>query len=95
MHPAPVLLAAALALAACAEAPSFPGPGGAAARAGPWPRLVPLGPVLARQAEITIGPEDAAGLEAEAAALRARAARLRRKVIEDAARDRLDAGIDR
>jgi hypothetical protein len=79
MRPALALL---LAFAACAEIPDL-GPANDAAAAAPWPRLVPLEPVLAEAAAITISDETATGLDARGAALRARAARLRNAVVGD------------
>lgn len=65
------------ALTACAPFPLEGSPGTDAAQAAPWPVLLPLDQVLARQDAVTITEASNAELLARAAALRARAAGLR------------------
>lgn len=79
---APAALAVMLALAACAQFPELDnGPDAALPPGTVAPVLVPLGPMLARAEQITVGPETTADLLARAAALRARAARLRARKV--------------
>jgi hypothetical protein len=87
----PVLLFCGLALAACADVPRLGTAPGARALAAPWPRIAPLGPLLAAGAEARLTPALTGDLTARAAALRARAARLRGPVIEAATRARMQA----
>ena len=75
----PVLLA--LLGAGCTRFPDLDGAAAVAAQAAPWPVLVPLDPLLAQGAAITITPAVASDLDARAAALRARAARLRARPV--------------
>ena len=81
------LLASALFLAGCAELPEV------GSRApGPYPELVPLGPVIAA-AEAPGRVDPAPELDARVAALEARAAGLRRPAISAEERARLDAAV--
>jgi hypothetical protein len=87
----PVLLVVSLALAGCAQFPRLGGEVSASAQAAAWPRIAPLGPLLALGAEADLTPALAGDLASRAAALRARAARLQRPVIDAATRARMQA----
>ena len=82
-----------LALVACAEFPQLDSTLDDAARAAPYPDLVPLGPLLAAQAPVA-ATDPGRATQDRAAALRARAARLRGAVIAPAERARMQAGPD-
>ncbi|MCR8723191.1 hypothetical protein [Frigidibacter sp. ROC022] len=68
-------------LGGCAPFPLQDGAGVEVAEAAPWPELLPMDRLLARQDEVGITDETTAGLLARAAALRARAARLRARQV--------------
>ena len=76
-----------LLLVACADLPEI-----GSGAPGPYPELVPLGPVIAA-AEAPGRADPAPELGARVAALEARAARLRRPAIGAAERARLDAAV--
>lgn len=81
-----------LGLAGCGAWPDPQIPGDAAARAAPWPTLLPISAILAGAPAAAAGP--AAPPAERIAALRSRAAALRGPVIDGAARARLSRGID-
>lgn len=78
-------------LAGCAEWPELTVPNEGTSAAAGWPSLVPLAPILAREAApITVAAQPAdriAALNARAAALRGRA------VIDRATRARMQSGV--
>ncbi len=90
------ILAAISALASCTDFPDLDATASDRARAAPYPRILPLGQILARattgaQAGLVLG-----NLPARLTRLRARAARLRgQPVIDDATRARLQAALAR
>lgn len=74
-HPVPLLVALAVALAACGPTLPLDTAGGAEVLKGPAPKLVPLDPVLAAAAEPALLTEGGqAAIAARGAALRRRAA---------------------
>lgn len=92
MRLAPALLSLAL-LAACAD-PYPRADLSAVDKAAPYPELIPAEAVRARVPEARATPETQSALDARAERLRARAAALRRPVIDDAARERMQDGMD-
>jgi len=90
-------LIAALGLAAgapgCTQFPDLDASVTDAARAGPYPDLVPLDGLQARLATSRIAPDTLPAIEARIARLRARAARLRGSVVDGATRARMQAGV--
>lgn len=96
--PKPSLTALAMAaavLAGCAPAPDLGGTIPPELEAAPYPRLLPLEPILAASRDSAIAPDVEAGLDARAARLRARAAGLRGPVIEPPLRARMARGVPR
>ena len=91
----PILLLCGLLLAGCDQPPRLGTEVSAAALDAPWPRIAPLGPLLAEGAEAGLTPEVSGDLAARAAALKARAARLSTPVIDDATRARMAAASGR
>ncbi|EAQ01938.1 hypothetical protein OB2597_00935 [Pseudooceanicola batsensis HTCC2597] len=71
-------LAAALTLTACTQFPALDRAVPAEEQTGPYPRLAPIGALVAQTEDPRIAPGDEAALAARRAALRARADRLRR-----------------
>ena len=71
------LLCAPLVLANCAQVPELDDHVTPAAKAAPYPALVPLDPLLNSTAETRITDQTDPQLQARAAALRARAQRMR------------------
>lgn len=86
------LLLAALAQG-CAQFPALDGTVPPEAERAAFPRLVPLGPVLARAEEVQITEATEADINARVARLRARAARLRGSVVDGGTRARMRAGV--
>ena len=84
-------LAALCAVAGCADWPDPAIPGAEAARAAPWPALVPLNDILAG---VPADREPVVAPASRIAALEARAASLRGPVIDGATRARLARGVD-
>ncbi len=82
-------------LAACSEFPSLDDKVSAAARAAPYPRLLPIQTLLARPAPPRLTETAVATLEARAARLRRKAAALRGPVIDTSDRQRLGTSIPR
>lgn len=86
-----------LALSACATFPELDASIDDAARAAPYPELVPLQPILARANALgttgRITPASEQAFDARVAGLRARAARLRGPVVDAATRARMRRGI--
>lgn len=94
MTRAALILSLAL-LTGCTAFPELEATTSAEARAAPYPRLVPLEPLIAAAQETALAPETGARLAARAAALRGRAARLRRsQVLSPAERGRLLRAIE-
>ena len=93
--PPPSMLLCVLILSGCASFPDLGTGHTAAADAAPWPRIEPLGQVLAEADRLTITPAVAGDLAARAAALKARAARLKQPVVDDATRSRMRAAQGR
>ncbi|QGY00401.1 hypothetical protein EI983_12540 [Roseovarius faecimaris] len=81
-------------LAACAEFPELDATLSDAARAAPYPQLLPVEELNARVGEPRIDAEAADGIEARVAALKARAARLRGTVLDSSTRARMQTGIN-
>ena len=81
-------------VAGCAEFPQLDGRVAPEDRDAAYPRLVPLGPIVARAGEVTISETTEQGIAARVAALRARAARLRGTVIDGGTRARMRQGVD-
>ena len=75
--PAVLLLNALLIAAGCAQVPELDDHVTPAAKAAPYPALVPLDPLLNSTAETRITDQTDPELQARAAALRARAQRMR------------------
>ncbi|WP_138935237.1 hypothetical protein [Roseovarius arcticus] len=93
----PLALIAALglvgALSSCTQFPELDASVTNAARAAPYPDLVPLGGLQARLNTSNIAPDTVSTIEARIARLEARADRLRGSVIDDATRARMQAGV--
>lgn len=82
-------------LAGCADIPDLDDRLTPAAKAAPYPALVPVEPLLAETEQARQIDEDTApDLQSRVASLRARAARLRRGVVDRGTRQRMDSGVD-
>lgn len=86
-------LALGTALAGCSRFPELDETVTAAARAQPYPELVPLSGLQHRLDTPRITPETAPTLEARVERLNARAARLRGSVIDADTQARMQAGV--
>ncbi len=79
--------------AGCTRFPDLDATLSDAARAAPYPDLVPLSGLQARIADTNTDPGTLPTIEARIAGLKSRAARLRGTVIDSAARARMQAGV--
>jgi hypothetical protein len=79
--------------AACTRFPDLDATLSDAARASPYPDLVPLSSLQARIGGTNTDPGTLPAIEARIAGLKSRAARLRGTVIDGATRARMQAGI--
>lgn len=86
-----MLVGLTLGLAACNDWPEIEVPGEAQSQAAPWPRLLPLAPILSR-ANTTVPDEGPSA--ARIASLEARAGAVRRPVIDRLTRNEMEVGVD-
>jgi hypothetical protein len=77
-----LLLSSVALLTACARMPDLDANVTPAARAAPYPKLVPVGPLLAEAQETRTARTTQAGLDARGAALRARAAQIQAAALQ-------------
>ena len=77
-----VLLTGVLLIAACTRMPDLDDNVTPAAKAAPYPKLVPLEPLLAEALDTNTAPTTQAALDARGAALRARAARIQAAAVQ-------------
>ncbi|WP_113911960.1 hypothetical protein [Roseovarius dicentrarchi] len=84
-----------LGAAGCTQFPQLDATLTDAARAAPYPDLVPLEGLQARINETDTGPDTAPAIEARIAGLKSRASRLGGTVIDDSTRARMQAGVTR
>lgn len=80
-------------LAACTEFPALDGKVSAAARAAPYPKLLPIDDLLTRPTPPRLSETDVTALAARAARLRRRAAALQGPVIDQSTRKRLASSV--
>lgn len=82
-------------LAACTEFPALDGKTSPAARAAPYPKLVPLDAILVPPDQPRLTPDDVSALQARVARLKRRAAALRRPVFDGDEKVQLQSAIGR
>lgn len=92
--PREILLVATLLCAGCTQFPDLDARLSAEARAAPYPALVPLEQITARDQPSRITTEQDTVMAARIAALRLRAAGLRGSVLDGSSRARLQAGVE-